>query len=76
MCGLIARERVSINRKLEDLSKEEKKDLFDVLKEKLEYPANLSPSDLNKAKKESNVRDCNFATAIQGSFKIKLCEGT
>jgi hypothetical protein len=41
VCGLIARERVSINRKLEDLSPIQKEQLFKALLEKLEYPANL-----------------------------------
>ena len=51
LCGLIARERVSINRKLEDLTYDEKKALFTALQEKLEYPANLSTADLNKVMK-------------------------
>jgi hypothetical protein len=41
VCGLIAWERVSMSRKLEDLSPIEKKQLLKALLEKLEYPANL-----------------------------------
>jgi hypothetical protein len=41
VCGLIARERVSINKAVDDLSPIEKDYLFTVLEEKLEYPANL-----------------------------------
>jgi hypothetical protein len=40
-CGLIAQERVSINKVVDDLSPIEKDHLFIVLKEKLDYPANL-----------------------------------
>ena len=36
VCGFIARERVSINIKVEDLILEEKRELFTVLEEKLE----------------------------------------
>jgi hypothetical protein len=41
VCGLIARERVSINRAVDDLSPIGKDNLFTVLEEKLDYPANL-----------------------------------
>jgi hypothetical protein len=44
LCGLIARERVSINKAVDDLSPIEKDHLFTVLEEKLEYPANLEES--------------------------------
>jgi hypothetical protein len=40
-CGLIAWERVSINKVIDDLSPIEKDHLFTVLEEKLDYPANL-----------------------------------
>ena len=70
VCGLIARERVSINTKLEDLTLDEKNELFTVLEEKLEYPANLSTTDHNKA---INERDCEFAAAIQVTFKGRFC---
>jgi hypothetical protein len=39
--GLIAQERVSINKVVDDLSPIEKDHLFTILDEKLDYPANL-----------------------------------
>ena len=51
VCGLIAQERLSINKKLEDLTLDEKKELFTGLEQKLEYPAKLSTSDHKKASK-------------------------
>jgi hypothetical protein len=44
VCGLIARERVSINKAVDDLSPTEKDHLFTVLEEKLDYLANLEES--------------------------------
>ena len=41
VCGLIARETVSIDKAVEDLSLVEKEQIFTVLEEKLDYPANL-----------------------------------
>jgi hypothetical protein len=41
VCDLIARERVSINKAVDDLSPIEKDHPFIVLEEKLDYPANL-----------------------------------
>jgi hypothetical protein len=49
--GPIARERVSINKAVDDLSPIEKDHLFKVLEEKLEYPANLEESVRKKAVK-------------------------
>jgi hypothetical protein len=51
VCGLIARERVSINKAVDDLSPIEKDHLFMVLEEKLNYPANLEESVRKKAVK-------------------------
>ena len=53
VCGLIARERVSINTKLEDLTLDDKNELFTVLEKKLEYSANMSTVDRNKAIKSA-----------------------
>jgi hypothetical protein len=39
--GLIAQERVSINKVVDDLSPIEKDHLFTILDKKLDYPANL-----------------------------------
>jgi hypothetical protein len=47
--SLIARERVSINKAVDDLSPIEKDHLFTFLEEKLEYPANLEESVHKKA---------------------------
>jgi hypothetical protein len=49
VCGLIARERVSINKVVDDLSPIEKDHLFTVLEEKLDYPANLEEFIRKKA---------------------------
>jgi hypothetical protein len=51
VCGLIARERVSINKAVDDLSPIEKDHLFTVLEEKLDNPANLEESVHKKAVK-------------------------
>jgi hypothetical protein len=51
VCGLIARERVSIIKVVDDLSPIEKDYLFTVLEEKLEYPTNLEESVRKKAVK-------------------------
>jgi hypothetical protein len=48
VCGLIALERVSINKAVDDLSPIEKDQLFTVLEEKLDYPANLEESVCRK----------------------------
>ncbi|PUZ46415.1 hypothetical protein GQ55_7G076800 [Panicum hallii var. hallii] len=68
VCGLIARERVSINRKLEDLSPVEKEQLFNALLEKLEYPANLEPVVRNKAIKAA----MSEIATLQRRFKAHL----
>ena len=49
VCCLIARERVSINSKVEDLTPDERS----VLEEKLEYPGNLSTGAHDKAIKST-----------------------
>jgi hypothetical protein len=51
VCVLIARERVSINKAVYDLSPIENYHLFTVLEEKLDYPANLEESVRKKAVK-------------------------
>jgi hypothetical protein len=51
VCGPIARERVSMNKAVDDLSPIEKDHLFTVLEEKLEYPANLEESVCKKVVK-------------------------
>jgi hypothetical protein len=49
VCGLIPRERVSINKAVDDLSPIENDHLFTVLQEKLDYPTNLEESARKKA---------------------------
>jgi hypothetical protein len=51
VCGLIALERVSINKAVDDLSPIKKNHLFKVLKEKLDYPANVEESVCKKVVK-------------------------
>jgi hypothetical protein len=51
VCGLIAQERVSINKAVDDLSPIEKNHLFTVLEEKLDYLANLEEFVRKKAVK-------------------------
>jgi hypothetical protein len=51
VCGLIARDRVPINKAVDDLSPIEKDHLFAVLEEKLDYPANMEESVRKRAVK-------------------------
>jgi hypothetical protein len=51
VCGVIARERVSINKAVDDLSPIVKDHLSTVLEEKLDFPANLEESVRQKAVK-------------------------
>jgi len=68
VCGLIARERVSINSKVEDLTPDERRDLFTILEEKLEYLGNLSTAARDKAIKSAMKE---IAT-LQWRFKAHL----
>jgi hypothetical protein len=68
VCGLIARERVSINEAVDDLSPIEKDHLFTVLEEKLDYPANLEES---VCKKEVKAAISQIGT-LQRQFKAHL----
>jgi hypothetical protein len=68
VCGLIARERVSINKAVGDLSQIEKDHLFTVLEEKLDYLANLEEFIRKKAVK---VAISNIGT-LQRRFKTHL----
>jgi hypothetical protein len=68
VCGLIARERVSINKVVDDLSPIEKDHLFKILEEKLDYPANLEESIRKKAVK---VAISHIGT-LQRRFKAHL----
>ena len=68
VCGLIARERVSINVKVEDLTPETRRDLFTILEKKLEYPANLSIAARDKAIKSAMKE----IALLQRRFKAHL----
>jgi hypothetical protein len=68
VCGLIARERLSINKAADDLSPIEKGNLFTVLEEKLDYPANLEESIRKKAVKAA----ISQIGSLQWRFKAHL----
>jgi hypothetical protein len=68
VCGLIARERVSINKVVDDLSPIEKDHLFTVLEENLDYPANLEESIRKKAVKAAISK----IGTLQRRFKAHL----
>jgi hypothetical protein len=68
VCGLIAQERVSINKAVDDLSPIEKDHLFIVLGEKQDYPVNLEESVRKKAVKEAISR----IGTLQWRFKAHL----
>jgi hypothetical protein len=68
ICGLIAWERVSINKAVDDLSPIEKDHLFTVLEEKLDYPANLEESVHKKAVKTA----ISQIGTLQRRFKAHL----
>jgi transcriptional accessory protein Tex/SPT6 len=61
VCGLIARERVSINKAVDD-------HLFTILEEKLDYPANLEESVRKKAVKAA----ISQIGTLQQRFKAHL----
>jgi hypothetical protein len=72
VCGLIARERVSINKVVNDLSPIEKDHLLIVLEEKLDYPANLEESICKKAVKvvisESGTLQRRFKAHLRKTY--------
>jgi hypothetical protein len=68
VCGLIARERVLINKAVDDLSPIENDHLFTVLEEKLDYPANLEESIRKKAVKAAISK----IGTLQRRFKAHL----
>jgi hypothetical protein len=65
VCGLIARERVSINKAVVDLSPIEKDHLFVVFEEELDYTANLEDSVSKKVVKAA----ISETGTLQGQFK-------
>jgi hypothetical protein len=67
-CGLIAREGVSINKVVDDLSPIAKDHLFTVLEEKLDYPTNLEESVRKKVVKAAISK----IGTLQWRFKTHL----
>ena len=74
VCGLIARERVSINKAVEDLSPIEKEELFTVLEEKLDYPANLAESVRKKAVKAAMSEIATLQRRFKTHLRKQICE--
>jgi hypothetical protein len=68
VCGLIALERVSINKAVDDLSPIEKDHLFTVLEEKLDYLANLEES----VHKNAVMETMSQIGTMQRGFKAHL----
>jgi hypothetical protein len=69
--GLIARERVSINKAVDDLSPIEKDHLFTVIEEKLEYPEYPANLEESICKKVVKATISNIGT-LQRRFKAHL----
>jgi hypothetical protein len=74
VCGLIARERVSINKVVDDLSPIDKNHLFIVLEEKLDYSANLEESVRKKAVKEAISQIGTLQRWFKAHLRLKICE--
>jgi hypothetical protein len=74
VCGLIARERVSINKAVDDLSPIEKDHLFTVLEEKLDYPANLEESIRKKAVKVAISEIGTLQRRFKAHLRKKICK--
>jgi hypothetical protein len=72
--GLIARERVSINKAVDDLSPIEKDHLFTVLEEELDYPANLEESVRKKAVKVAISKIGILQRRFKAHLRKKICE--
>jgi hypothetical protein len=68
VCGLIARERVPINKAVDDLSPFEKDHLFTVFEEKLDYPTNLEEF----VRKEAVKAAISQIGTLQRRFKAHL----
>jgi hypothetical protein len=74
VCVLIARERVSINKAVDDLSPIEKDHLFTVLDEKLDYPTNLEESVHKKAVKVAISETGTLQRWFKAHLRKKICE--
>jgi hypothetical protein len=69
---LIGRERVSINKAVDDLSPIEKDHLFTVLEENLDYPANLEECIRKKAVKEAIPQIGSLQRRFKAHFKKSM----
>jgi hypothetical protein len=74
VCGLIAREMVSINKVVEDLSPIEKEHLFTILEEKLDYPTNLEECVRKKAVKAAISEIGTLQWRFKAHLRKKICE--
>jgi hypothetical protein len=74
VCDLIAWERVSINKAVDDLSPIENGHLFTVLYEKLDYPANMEESVRKKAVKETISQIGTLQQWFKAHLRKKICE--
>jgi hypothetical protein len=74
VCGLIARERVSIKKEVDDLSPIEKDHLFTILEEKLDYPSNLEESVRKKAVKAAISHIGTLQQRFKANLRKKICE--
>jgi hypothetical protein len=74
VCGLIAREGVSINKAVDDPSSIEKDHLFTVLEEKLDYPTNLEESIHKKAVKVAISQIGTLQRRFKAHLRKKICE--
>jgi hypothetical protein len=74
VCGLIARERVSIKMAVDDRSQIEKGHLFTVSEEKLDYPANLEESIHKKAVKAAISQIGTLQRRFKAHLRNKICE--
>jgi hypothetical protein len=71
VCGLIAQERVSINKAVDDLSPIEKDHMFTVLEEKLDYPINLEESIRKKVVKAAISEIGTFLRRFKAHLRKK-----
>jgi hypothetical protein len=73
--GLITRERVSINKAVDDLSPIEKEHLFTILEEKLDYPANLEEYACKKVVKAAILEIGTLQRRFKAHSRKKYVSG-
>jgi hypothetical protein len=74
VCGVVARERVTINKAVVDLSAIEKDHLFTILEEKVEYLANLEEFVRKKAVKAAISKIGTLQLRFMAHLRKKICE--